>query len=66
MKMPKFEISKLETCKKEAFYYIKEPTPEGHLRIPICKEHSEQVLDQNQVYAYMQGLEFPQQCQESI
>ena len=55
------EISKLETCGKVANYYIKEPTPEGDIRIYLCKEHRPKVED---CYLYMWGG--IQYCQESI
>ncbi len=55
------EIKKVETCRKVANYYIKEPTPEGDIRIYLCKEHT---VGLEEYYLYM--LDEIQYCKESI
>ncbi len=55
------EISKLESCGKVANYYIKEPTPEGEIKIYLCKDHTEGMTNH---YLYIFGE--IKSCEERI
>ncbi len=59
------EITKSEACGDRAFYYIKEPSPEGEIKIFLCRDHVVK-LDTDNYYYHFFAPDTPVYCQESI